>query len=143
MDNKARLANIYIKIHNKLTLTISDLEFLSKYDPECFEKTCKNVLYKIPEVREIVTVKESDIAHQTKKGENISAWDKEKAEIETILARIRQMEVHELMVHNVSVEHLKEVIGTIYMEEMFPHNDHERYFSLEAGESGSIFNMKA
>ena len=54
MGKNARLVNIYIKIHNKHTLTLEDLKYLSKYDPECFEKTCKNIVYKIPETKEIL-----------------------------------------------------------------------------------------
>ena len=54
MGKDTRLVNIYIKIHNKRTLTMEDLKYLSKYDPECFEKTCRNIVYKIPETKEIL-----------------------------------------------------------------------------------------
>ena len=54
MEKDTRLVNIYIKIHNKHTLTVEDLKYLAKYDPECFEKTCKNLVYRLPETREIL-----------------------------------------------------------------------------------------
>ena len=44
MDKKTRLINIYLKIHQKRDLSWNDLEYLALYDPECFEKTCKNVV---------------------------------------------------------------------------------------------------
>ena len=47
MEKDTHLVNIYLKIHNKRSLTIDDLRYLAKYDPECFEKTCKNVVYNI------------------------------------------------------------------------------------------------
>lgn len=55
MEKNAKLASIYVKIYNKRTLTIDDLTFLAKYDPECFAKTCENLIYKIPETRELMT----------------------------------------------------------------------------------------
>ena len=54
MGKDTRLVNIYIKIHNKRDLTIEDLNYLAKYDPECFEKTCKNVVYNVPDAQQIL-----------------------------------------------------------------------------------------
>ena len=54
MGKDTRLVNIYIKIHNKRDLTIEDLNYLAKYDPECFEKTCKNVVYNVPDAKQIL-----------------------------------------------------------------------------------------
>ena len=51
MEKNAKLASIYVKIYNKRTLTIDDLTFLAKYDPECFAKTCENLIYKIRRTR--------------------------------------------------------------------------------------------
>ncbi len=54
MAKDTRLINIYLKIHHKRTLTMDDLGYLAAYDPECFEKTCKNVIYKVPEIKSIM-----------------------------------------------------------------------------------------
>ena len=54
VEKNTRLINIYLKIHHKKTLTINDLNYLAQYDPECFEKTCKNVVYNIPEAKPIM-----------------------------------------------------------------------------------------
>ena len=54
MDKNNRLINIYIKIHNKRTITMEDLQYLAKYDPECFRKTCANVVYNMPETKAVM-----------------------------------------------------------------------------------------
>ena len=54
MGKNARLADIYIKIYNKKPLMWEDMKFLAVYDPECFEKTCKNLIYNIPETKKLM-----------------------------------------------------------------------------------------
>ena len=54
MGEDTRLVNIYLKIHNKQQLFLDDLRYLAKYDPECFEKTCKNVVYNFPEAKPVM-----------------------------------------------------------------------------------------
>ncbi len=54
MGKNARLADIYIKIYNKKPLMWEDMKFLAVYDPECFEKTCKNLIFKIPETEKLM-----------------------------------------------------------------------------------------
>ena len=58
MEKKTRLINIYLKIHQKRDLTWDDLEYLARFDPECFEKTCKNVVYNIPQTKDVILQKE-------------------------------------------------------------------------------------
>ena len=54
MAKDPRLLNIYLKIHNKRSLTMDDLQYLAIYSPECFEKTCKNVVYNFPNAKPIM-----------------------------------------------------------------------------------------
>ena len=54
MEKNVRLADIYVKIYNKQPLFMEDLAFLAKYDKECFEKTCRNLIYNIPEAKELL-----------------------------------------------------------------------------------------
>ena len=76
MEKNAKLASIYVKIYNKRTLTIDDLTFLAKYDPECFAKTCENLIYKIPETRELMTqelaTQEPEEMHRLRKGQKMT-----------------------------------------------------------------------
>lgn len=54
MAKDTRLINIYLKIYHKKVLTMDDLGYLAKYDPECFEKTCRNVVYNVPAVKPVM-----------------------------------------------------------------------------------------
>ena len=142
MGKDARLVNIYIKIHNKHTLTMEDLRYLSKYDPECFEKTCKNIVYKIPEAKEIL---EPQAEEPSQPAEPVPIFEKaptDKQRIEAALSNLRAMELKELPVEEVKVDEVKELLGSLYMELLFPHNDRERFFSIEDREELSVFNKK-
>lgn len=142
MGKDTRLVNIYIKIHNKHTLTMEDLKYLSKYDPECFEKTCKNIVYKIPKAKEIL---QPETEEPRKAAEPTPIFEKaptDKQRIEAVLSNLREMELKELPVEEVKVDEVKELLGNLYMELLFPHNDRERFFGIEDREELSVFNKK-
>ena len=67
MGKDMRLVNIYLKIHNKKVITMDDLAYLAKYAPECFEKTCQNVVYNLPESKPVMETKEPEKAIEEKK----------------------------------------------------------------------------
>ncbi len=145
MGKDTRLVNIYIKIHNKRTLTVEDLKYLSKYDPECFEKTCKNIVYKMPETKEIMQP-----ALQQEGGERLAVpivplMEKpapDKRQIEEVLSNLGKMEADDLPIQDVDTDTVKELLGSLYMELLFPHNDREKFFSIEESENLSVFNRK-
>ncbi len=141
MGKDTRLVNIYIKIHNKRTLTVEDLKYLSKYDPECFEKTCRNIVYKLPETKQILQPKAKE-GKQPPKPPIFEKIPTDKQRIEEVLANLRQMELKELPVDDVRADEVKELLGNLYMELLFPHNDRERFFSMEDHEELSTFNKK-
>lgn len=171
MGKDIRLANIYIKIYNKHALTLEDLKYLSKYDPECFEKTCKNIVYKIPEAKEILQPEQENAlpgkgqtSSNTKKkgtakppakaqapsesgGKSPKKASKEpvgeRQRIEAALSNLKRLERKDLPVGEVRVEEVKELLGNLYMELLFPHNDRDRYFNMEDREEFSVFNKKA
>lgn len=136
MGKNAHLANIYIKIYNRQSLTIDDLEFLAKYDPECFEKTCRNVVYNVPETKEIFQPmplpEETEQMQRPLRGERL----------EDILARLKKMELKELPIQHINPGEVKELLGSLYMELMFPHNDKEQYFDIKKSLETSGFNKK-
>ncbi len=142
MGKDTRLVNIYIKIHNKRTLTMEDLKYLSKYDPECFEKTCKNIVYKMPETKGILQPKaasETSLVASTP----IPLMEKpvpDQHQIEKVLSNLGKME--ELPVKAVSSDAVKELLGNLYMELLFPHNDQENFFSVAESQNLSTFNKK-
>lgn len=178
MGKDVRLANIYIKIHNKYALTLEDLKYLAKVDPECFEKACKNIVYRMPETKKIMQPKlggngqpESGKPLPSKTGKAIPAktgksspsrgkkaasakTGKEKKlmfenppadreRIEAVLSNLKQMERKDLPVGEIRVDQVKELLGNLYMELLFPHNDRDTYFNLEDFEELSVFNKKA
>ena len=145
MGKYTRIVNIYIKIHNKRTLTIDDLKYLSKYDPECFEKTCKNIVYKIPEAEEILQPQKTPEGAALIPAPMVPLMEKpqaDKQKIEAVLDNLGKMEVAELPIQDVDSDTVKELLGSLYMELLFPHNDRERFFSMEESENLSVFNKK-
>ncbi len=142
MGKDTRLVNIYIKIHNKHTLTMEDLKYLSKYDPECFEKTCKNIVYKIPETKEILQPEPEEPRQPQKPAPIFEKIPTNKQRIEEVLSNLKEMELKELPVEEIKADEVKELLGNLYMELLFPHNDRERFFNLEDREELSVFNKK-
>lgn len=149
MGKNARLADIYIKIYNKKPLMWEDMKFLAVYDPECFEKTCKNLIFNIPETEKLMqseAEQESD-AEMSRIPETLPALPKnpvlsDRDRIEILLENLKKMERDEFGVQEVSVEKVKNLLGNLYMEMLFPHNDRDKYFEFENRDS-SIFNEKA
>ena len=150
MKKNIRLADIYVRIYNKRPLTLDDLVFLSKYDRECFEKTYQNVMYtladargqKKPAVMDEKSVKEC--GPDTEKAENEQRTEKsEKPDIKKLLRNIQQMQWEDFPVPLVEADNVKNLLGSLYMEKLFPHNDKYRYFQLEDGADTSTFNKQA
>lgn len=138
MEKDTRLINIYLKIHNKKILTMEDLGYLAEYDPECFEKTCKNVVYNIPETKSIMEPITSESLNQESKPE-----PSERQNIEKILENLKQMEINDFSVANIDTDKVKGLLGNLYMELLFPHND--EYTFIDAADNGniSLFDKKA
>lgn len=175
MRKNIRLADIYIKIYNKKPLTMDDLAFLAKYDPECFEKTCKNLILNLPETSKLMQpekkeeekLKESDtgaLAGDSKKiteecempagtstqgegkahTESIETEEQSGEEmIKLLLENLRKMEQQEFEIQKLDVDRVKNLLGSLYMEMLFPHNDHDRYFKMESEDNTYTFNKKA
>lgn len=157
MGKNVQLANIYIKIYNKRPLTMDDLAFLAKYDPECFEKTCHNLLYNIPEAKKLVKKEATD----TEKREAVIPEEVEvvtgevvdlraelapvekRLEIETLLENLKKMEGQEFGLQKLNVENVKHLLGSLFMEMLFPHNDRDKTFQMAAEEEGSTFDKQA
>lgn len=151
MEKNVRLANIYIKLHNKKQLTFDDMAFLAKYDRECFEKTCQNVFYKMPETKSIFQGDKSKEAPvPDTRSKPVARIPQEEIprqrsydlrdEVETVLARLRTIEREELPLQDVDAAKVRNLIGNLYMELLFPHNDHDQYFDMS--EDASSINIK-
>ena len=144
MDKKTRLINIYLKIHQKRDLSWNDLEYLALYDPECFEKTCKNVVYNIPKTKEII-LQEEEKKEKELPAKKVENKKKEyNFSIEQALKNLKKIEVTQSPFADFDVDRVKNLLGNLYMELLFPHNDREdSFFSGIEEEKGSRFDKKA
>lgn len=138
MGKDTRLVNIYLKIHQKKTLTMDELGYLAEYDPECFTKTCKNVVYNIPETKPIMEVPAPQDSSDNKKTEL-----SERQNIEKILENLKRLEMNDYPVSSVDTDRVKSLLGNLYMELLFPHNDQETFMDMTGLDSGSLFDKKA
>lgn len=138
MAKDTRLVNIYIKIHNKKSLTMDDLSYLAQYDPECFEKTCKNVVYNVPEAKKIM----EPVAAKSSKDEQKSEPSMQQ-NIERVLENLKRLEINEFPITDVDADHVKDLLGNLYMELLFPHNDKDiSFYMMMYEENTSLFDKK-
>lgn len=135
MGENVRLANIYIKIYNKRPLMLDDLVFLAKYDPECFEKTCHNLVYNVPEAKKLME-KEPDITENVKEPQQEKPEEqKPKAKepenkTEIFFENIKKLEGDEFGLQKTNMERVRNLLGSLFMEMLFPHNDKEQTFEM-------------
>ena len=137
MGKDTRLINIYLKIHNKRTLTMDDLAYLAEYDPECFEKTCKNIVYKIPEIKSIMEPDISEISEHEPEPE-LSEWQS----IDIILENLKRLEIEDFPIADIDPDTVKSLLGNLYMEMLFPHNDKYAFVNMADGDT-SLFDVRA
>ncbi len=142
MGENARLAAIYVKIYNKQTLTIDDLAFLAQYDPECFTKTCQNLIYNMPETRELMTQEPEEIEMETQQSAKEEKVVSPEERVNLLLENLRKMKMEEIPVKEVNPDRVKNLLGSLYMEMLFPHNDKSRYFEMKPETEESKFNKK-
>lgn len=153
MEKDTRLINIYLKIHHKRTLTMHDLAYLAQYDPECFEKTCKNVVYNIPEAKPIMLPEPPELAQDpelSKAQESLPADEPtlspelpEWQSIEKVLENLKHLEMKEFPVVDIDADRVKSLLGNLYMELLFPHND-DYPFMIMTDETGApTFDKRA
>ncbi|MBQ8247330.1 MAG: hypothetical protein IJZ42_09375 [Lachnospiraceae bacterium] len=136
-----RLINIYIKIYNKKNITMDDLRYLAKYDPDCFRKTCENVVYNIPESKEIMQPTESAPAEEVTTTETAQA--SEEFNVFAVLENLKNMDADETFYKNVDAKRVKNLLGNLFMELLFPHNDKETFIYEDVSEDDPTFDMKA
>ena len=137
MGKDTRLINIYLKIHNKKTLTMDDLAYLAEFDPECFTKTCKNVVYNIPEAKPIIESAVQETLSDEAESESFG-WQS----IEKILENLKRLEISDFPVSNIDTEEVKNLLGNLYMELLFPHNDKYTFMNM-ADSVNSLFDKRA
>ncbi|MBQ6806342.1 MAG: hypothetical protein IJO97_02790 [Lachnospiraceae bacterium] len=141
MGKDTRLVNIYLKIHHKKPLTMDDLAYLAKYAPECFEKTCKNVVYNFPEAKPIMEPAHAKVQKEEVK-EETKQETLEQQHIEKVLDNLKRLEIDDFPVNEIDADKLKNLLGNLYMEMLFPHNDRDTFMNMSGSESKSLFDKK-
>ena len=137
MGKDTRLVNIYLKIHHKKVLMMDDLRYLAEYDPECFAKTCKNVIYNIPEAKPIMEPAAPEAPRDELKPE-APDWQS----IERVLEKLKRLEKHDFPDINIDNEKVKSLLGNLYMELLFPHNDQYTFMDMADSGNKSLFDKK-
>ncbi len=137
MRKDTHLVNIYLKIHNKKTLTIDDLRYLAQYAPECFEKTCQNVVYNIPETKPLMV---PDVLQKNDEKQPLQVSERQK--IEHVLENIKCLEAKDVCIANVDADNVKNLLGNLYMELLFPHNDRDTFFDMTNEDKSSSFDAR-
>ena len=143
MEKKMELINIYLKIHQKRRLSWEDLEYLAWFDPECFEKTCKNVVYNIPQAKPVILPMEEKKEEKLSLEETESEKEEKAFWVKQILDNMKHIEGKQLPVSEVDIGRVKTLLGDLYMELLFPHNDKDTFFSPTTEEKGTMFDKKA
>ncbi|MBQ8245724.1 MAG: hypothetical protein IJZ42_01145 [Lachnospiraceae bacterium] len=162
MEKDTRLVNIYLKIHNKRSLTVDDLRYLAEHDPECFEKTCKNVVYNLPQSKPIVdpdsqrkeaasaggygggSVVQESVGTQFDAKADGKVWDAQSTfNARAVIKNLRRAEIGDTLFAGVDLEQVKDLLGNLYMELLFPHNDEEESFFDLMSEEIPRFDSKA
>lgn len=140
MGKDMHLVNIYLKIHNKRAITLDDLRYLAQYSPECFEKTCKNVIYNRPETKPIMAPETPTptMPHSSLR----ESEQTERQHIEHVLDNLSLLEADSFPISQVNADEVKNLLGNLYMEMLFPHNDRDTFFQMEY-ETTSSFDCKA
>ena len=65
----------------------------------------------------------------------------ERQGIDVILDNLKRLEIDEFPVANLDAEQVMALLGNLYMEMLFPHNDIDTFMSVE--ESRPLFDKKA
>lgn len=138
MGKDMELINIYLKIHHKRTLTMDDLRYLAEYDPECFEKTCRNVIYNMPDAKPILQLPAVLPALPAP-----TQPDSDMQGIDIILDNLNNMEQDPSLYAAMDSQKVKDLLGNLYMELLFPHNDKEELFSAAYEPATTRFDRKA
>ena len=150
MAKDPRLLNIYLKIHNKRSLTMDDLQYLAIYSPECFEKTCKNVVYNFPKAKPIMEpTQDSTPVTPPPAEETLTSQPQvqdilisEQQKIDRVLENLRQLETQDMPQTTVNAKEVKDLLGNLFMELLFPHNDKQSTLPMPNGEPAGSFDFK-
>ena len=123
---------------------MDDLRYLAKYSPECFEKACKNVIYNRPETAPVMAPNTPSVqslwtatAQPCSPAQSsleltaiLPAESTEQESISQILSNLTLLELDQFPICDVNAKEVKNLLGNLYMELLFPHNDSDMFFEM-------------
>lgn len=150
-----KLVNIYIKIHNKKVLTFDDLAYLARFNPECFKKTCDNLLYKIPDAKSLAESASEQTAHDripavaaAHESNVIELTADERLQIENLIIQffdgMKGLESGEIdTLQNIDASHVRELMGDLLVDDPAPRKGRDMYFDFAAVKAVDAFSVMA
>ena len=73
----------------------------------------------------------------------LQAEPTETQRIEQILDNLKRLEANDFPIANIDSDNVKTLLGNLYMELLFPHNDKETFINFVENENTSIFDKRA
>ncbi len=137
MGKDKTLTKIYNKIHMKLPLTLDDLRYLASYAPECFEVTCNNLVDNMPEAKPIIEPMPQEPVVKTLNSEETPQYS-----IDYIIDNIMRLEANELPFVNVDATHVKNLLGSLYMELLAAQKEKDVTANIKNTDNTSLFDKR-
>ena len=105
------------------------------------------MIYNIPETKPIMEPQKTPSAARMQETTETPVIETvrestEKYNIDEILENLKRLEYAEFPVADVDAEKVKNLLGNLYMELLFPHNDKESFMDMMPGKTTSIFDKK-
>lgn len=121
---------------------MDDLRYLAEYAPECFEKTCKNVVYNVPESKPVM---EPDVPKPREEKTEVEATSATLSQpgIDQVLENLKRLEADDFPVVDIDPDKLKNLLGNLYMEMLFPHNERDTFMDMMGMDNKPLFDKKA
>ena len=87
---------------------------------------------------------ESNAEQMPKEEPKPESSDQQKVEpnIDQILENLKRLEVDDFPVTDVDADHVKSLLGNLYMELLFPHNDKDTFMDMTNQGNKSLFDKK-
>ena len=128
---------------------MDDLRYLAQYAPDCFEKTCKNVVYNFPNAKPIMEPAPTPEAPVPSSAEpeaapvNVQDYVMtEQEKIDQVLNNLKKLEHNEFPQTNVNAREVKDLLGNLFMELLFPHNDRPGTLHMPENDVTSSIDFK-
>ena len=96
------------------------------------------MVYNIPETKPIMEPPAPKVQDEEAKPE-----PSEQQKIEKVLDNLKRLEIDEFPIMDVDAEKVKSLLGNLYMELLFPHNDQDTFMDMTINASTPLFDKKA